>query len=571
VRIRSLISRIGLTFFVTVAATSADELRVPTEHSTIQDAIDAANDNDVILVDPGTYRVNLSLKGHNYLTIKGAETARTLLLPDQSDQAIITVDDVSDVAILSFTLLEGQSGIAVSNANDLTIAASVFHLASDATAISVTDDSDVDVTNNTFYKNKVAVNRAATQTNIRNNLFVQNATAIVDAAASSAGLSDNGFFDNDDDGVTVDNDEAIADPLFVDAAVHDFHLRTGSGAIGKGIEAGVAVDLGAHGGPFADLTPYPVLNTAATTPTPDADPFSVSVQWSPNLDYRVAATGGYKVAYDFEPDDAVVNEGASPINVGNSVATTLTGALPQAVEPAAVAAPKITPGNGTLTLQWDAVQKAAKYLVYYGIGSVTENGPLDAGTNTTLTLSGLQNGVTYQVGVTAVAQVRLHVGVYVYDGQGHENQALLTQPSVALGPAKESALSSDNIARAIPEPLEPYPLLPDEGCFIATAAYGHYAAPQVQTLRDFRDRYLMTHAAGRAFVRWYYAHSPAAADFIRERPALRATVGAALYPFVIAAALFLHVPLATSLAVLVALVAAYVFLIRRRARHACTA
>ena len=70
------------------------------------------------------------------------------------------------------------------------------------------------------------------------------------------------------------------------------------------------------------------------------------------------------------------------------------------------------------------------------------------------------------------------------------------------------------------------------GCFIATAAYGSALAPQVATLRDFRDTRLLTNAAGRWFVTQYYAHSPPLADYIRERDGLRAFVRAVLWPIV---------------------------------------
>lgn len=52
------------------------------------------------------------------------------------------------------------------------------------------------------------------------------------------------------------------------------------------------------------------------------------------------------------------------------------------------------------------------------------------------------------------------------------------------------------------------------GCFIATAAFGSYDAQEVRDLRSFRDRYLLKNAWGRAFVRFYYAHSPALAGYI---------------------------------------------------------
>lgn len=70
------------------------------------------------------------------------------------------------------------------------------------------------------------------------------------------------------------------------------------------------------------------------------------------------------------------------------------------------------------------------------------------------------------------------------------------------------------------------------GCFIATAAYGTALAPEVETLRVLRDRYLMTNAAGRAIVNGYYRVSPPIADFIRERDRLRALVRWGLTPIV---------------------------------------
>lgn len=51
-------------------------------------------------------------------------------------------------------------------------------------------------------------------------------------------------------------------------------------------------------------------------------------------------------------------------------------------------------------------------------------------------------------------------------------------------------------------------LKPRSGCFIATACYGDYSAPEVLVLRTFRDQKLMTSVLGRAFVRFYYVVSP---------------------------------------------------------------
>ncbi|MFI5402970.1 MAG: CFI-box-CTERM domain-containing protein [Planctomycetota bacterium] len=61
-------------------------------------------------------------------------------------------------------------------------------------------------------------------------------------------------------------------------------------------------------------------------------------------------------------------------------------------------------------------------------------------------------------------------------------------------------------------------------CFIATAAYGDANAPEVEALRRFRDRRLLTNRPGTAFVRLYYRLSPPFARLIAGKPRLRAVV-----------------------------------------------
>ncbi len=70
------------------------------------------------------------------------------------------------------------------------------------------------------------------------------------------------------------------------------------------------------------------------------------------------------------------------------------------------------------------------------------------------------------------------------------------------------------------------------GCFIATAAFGSYMAPDVMVLRNFRDRYLLTNPLGKAFVSFYYSVSPPIADFIAHHESLRSATRVMLTPVV---------------------------------------
>ena len=55
-----------------------------------------------------------------------------------------------------------------------------------------------------------------------------------------------------------------------------------------------------------------------------------------------------------------------------------------------------------------------------------------------------------------------------------------------------------------------------EGCYIATAVYGSYDAPEVLTLRRFRDKTLKKSLFGRLFIRLYYILSPPVAKKLKN-------------------------------------------------------
>lgn len=69
-------------------------------------------------------------------------------------------------------------------------------------------------------------------------------------------------------------------------------------------------------------------------------------------------------------------------------------------------------------------------------------------------------------------------------------------------------------------------------CFIATAAFGSPMAGQVEILRQFRDRYLLTNKPGQHLVAWYDRNGPAAANYIKGKPVTKAAIRLALYPLI---------------------------------------
>jgi len=110
-------------------------------------------------------------------------------------------------------------------------------------------------------------------------------------------------------------------------------------------------------------------------------------------------------------------------------------------------------------------------------------------------------------------------------------------------------------------------------CFIATAAYGTPMAGEIQVLRDFRDKYLVTNPPGRLFVSVYYKLSPPVARFIADHDSLRTGIRLALTPVLWLASAALKTTLLQKLAILGLVLAATLLTVAglRRIRRARTA
>ncbi len=109
------------------------------------------------------------------------------------------------------------------------------------------------------------------------------------------------------------------------------------------------------------------------------------------------------------------------------------------------------------------------------------------------------------------------------------------------------------------------------GCFIATAAYGSYLDKHLDTLRHFRDQYLITNSPGQDFVEFYYTNSPPVAQFIIDNSWLKPLVRITLAPVVVMAGVAIKITLVGELALIGFLVIAVIVIavwMRKRRRHA---
>jgi hypothetical protein len=159
-----------------------------------------------------------------------------------------------------------------------------------------------------------------------------------------------------------------------------------------------------------------------------------------------------------------------------------------------------------VTLSWDRNTKPtiAGYRVYYGTSSLSYSNVVTAGNVTTFTVTGLASNRKYFFAVTA------------YDKAGSES-GFSTEVSWGTDAPSQGSVPEGGIGG---------------GCLFASAIYRSQYAEEVMLLRTFRDRYLLTHAPGRAFVGVYEDLSPSLSDLIGRHEILRALARWALFPIV---------------------------------------
>lgn len=89
----------------------------------------------------------------------------------------------------------------------------------------------------------------------------------------------------------------------------------------------------------------------------------------------------------------------------------------------------------------------------------------------------------------------------------------------------------DFTCELIATPLPVYGLLTEDlNCFISTVAFGSSMAKEVQTFREFRNRFMIDHKYGIAVRKAYYEHGPKFARWIHNHAWAKPIARASLYP-----------------------------------------
>jgi hypothetical protein len=549
--------------------------------TTIGGAISFANpttSSDSIVILPGTYSEQTPIVFKDNLPIRGVDTSSTVI---QSNGAgpLFSGSELSNISLSNVTLdLVSGTGIQATNST-LNLTNNIFR--GNGTPIVVQNTARVGGTidHNTFFQYTTAVSSNVDLV-ITNNIFYGTGTSIALAVLPGtlnftqfASVNNNDFFnnqipannfyfDNSSQPAFIAHDTNIpnltitnADPLFVhptdtDQTKLDYHVMQGSPTLGTGTGT-PGSDMGAFGGSGADTIPFPVEIVSLATISPQT---TARISWTQNLAWNVTNTvapGSYDITYQLN------TASTTTVNVPAPALTTDIPGL--AATPPTPGAPILAPAgfaDQTLILTWMPGVNATSYTVHVRDTVTGIQSDIPVGNVNTLTVPGLVNGRNYDVWITPYAQSVYTFAVFVRDNSGgpfqpgvaHES---MSSPVRSLTVGAPQAGPDSNTITAFPEPIAALPNLPNSGCFIATAAFGYYSAPQVQILRDFRDRYLLTNRAGRAFVAWYYRYGPIGAEFINAHPWTKPAVRIALLPFIGAALFMIKASVGTKLSLLI--------------------
>ena len=548
----------------------ATNFTVPGSAATIRDAIALAKQStdtsDTITVSSNTYTENLVIT--KSLTLQAKDGAKVILQAAVSGDPLIRADGPGvSVTLQRLILVTGGAGVVV---NNVTAILRNLVIRSAATAIDCRSLTASTIEQVTFYQATKGIACSNSTVTIQNNIFanfIQPGVPIsLIGTPGGVTLPNRNLFFQSPGGERGSDEVTTNDPdlLFVDPVNNNFHLQAASAARRVTTSIDPAQDLGAYGGPNAPSAPFPPGRPDVTCDA--ASPATCTIIWPKNLDYVVT---GYLVSSSAPSAPAPDYSTVTPLSADTTLCpdttcrTTIASLAEFSSDPARPLAPTARVGDGKLELSWPAVTDATAYEVYWATtpDAVTLGTPNDTASTNQATANGLINGTPYYLSLRAISRPALHVavqslyGAVAVSGKASEFSETESEP---YGTPLYSPRSPET--EATPQAVVGFPPLEETGgCFIATAAYGSAMAPQVQALRTWRDRYLVSNSPGRAFIRFYETWSPPAADVIRRSDTLRSVARFLLWPLVGFAELWVRWPWLPGVATMAIAVLAFGF------------
>lgn len=452
---------------------TAQEITYSSEtYATLQEAVDAleasGDDSNLLVLPIGEYqeRVNVS----SNLTIRGAEVFATRWSSADSDlDPLLQISGNVFVEVERITFLSANVGISLSGVSQANIHNNIFAMGSTNTAIFSIDASSANLYHNSFHNNGIGF--LGTQTSgIMNNIFHLSDNSILGLS------SDNLILNNHFEGESADNRFGTGNTTgsvnFIDADLLDLHLELGSPAIDAGgnVDGNDALDnsspdLGAYGGNRMDRIPVPVSEVELISSSNIATDVDIIVRFASYDDYQ---TQGFLLHYDTDSSGEpyagnLTGLGLSPVDLGASQ-TVAYNNLDLSGNLATGNLLSLAPRNGSLIATWEAVDTATAYEVRYRVsGSSGNYQEITTGVVTSTTITGLTNGVDYEVQVRALYQPTLYIAVSSYYDPAQELSSRLSSSTAAytINQVLEGSYSSTLVGT--PEETLPYPILPDNG------------------------------------------------------------------------------------------------------------